>query len=450
MKEYFDLNIEKVLEHWSISFAIREFISNALDEQIITQTKSIKVYKDGNNWHIRDFGRGIQSKHFSQNENPEKLSASNLIGKFGVGMKDALAVLDRHNIDLKLTSRYCNVHTEMHEKGDFKMKTLHAVFEPVEDSDFIGTDVCIYNIDDEIIVEAKSFFLCFLDEHPLETTKNGEIYLVKDIPSIYVNGLQVAQEENFLFSYNITNITASLKKALNRERSNVGRTAYSNSVKSILLNCKSEKSLAYLVGDLENYTKGGQKDESKWIDVACYAAEILDKTGKYVFVSAFSPLDTNQREIVENSGRKIITLPDDILLKLGKNIYTYDDALKQYNDSFEIDEVNYEQLSLKEKNVFDYASIIRDFFKKNTNLKPLPSVKITNSLGLSVDAEGFWDQKAIWILRKVLKEERRFIEVISHEYAHSLNNYEDNTRNFENDLGEVFSYYALYLLKKGN
>lgn len=32
MKEYFDLNIEKVLEHWSVSFAVREFISNAFDD----------------------------------------------------------------------------------------------------------------------------------------------------------------------------------------------------------------------------------------------------------------------------------------------------------------------------------------------------------------------------------------------------------------------------------
>ncbi|GEM_PF-6446736 len=28
----FDLNIEKVLEHWTIPFAIRELIANALDE----------------------------------------------------------------------------------------------------------------------------------------------------------------------------------------------------------------------------------------------------------------------------------------------------------------------------------------------------------------------------------------------------------------------------------
>jgi hypothetical protein len=34
----FDLNIEKVLEHWTIPLAIRELIANALDEQALTGT----------------------------------------------------------------------------------------------------------------------------------------------------------------------------------------------------------------------------------------------------------------------------------------------------------------------------------------------------------------------------------------------------------------------------
>lgn len=33
---YFDLNIEKVLEAWTISHALRELIANALDEQVLS------------------------------------------------------------------------------------------------------------------------------------------------------------------------------------------------------------------------------------------------------------------------------------------------------------------------------------------------------------------------------------------------------------------------------
>ncbi|MFR4022380.1 MAG: hypothetical protein ACLTZI_04810 [[Eubacterium] siraeum] len=36
----FDLNIEKILENWEVYHAIREIIANALDEQILTRTKT--------------------------------------------------------------------------------------------------------------------------------------------------------------------------------------------------------------------------------------------------------------------------------------------------------------------------------------------------------------------------------------------------------------------------
>lgn len=42
----FDLNIEKVLEHWTVPFAIRELIANALDEQALTGTPDPEIYKD--------------------------------------------------------------------------------------------------------------------------------------------------------------------------------------------------------------------------------------------------------------------------------------------------------------------------------------------------------------------------------------------------------------------
>ena len=79
----FDLNVEKVLENWEISHAIREIIANALDEQVLTNSTEIQIYKDGNgSWHIRDAGRGLKYQHFTQNENKEKLDHEGLIGRF--------------------------------------------------------------------------------------------------------------------------------------------------------------------------------------------------------------------------------------------------------------------------------------------------------------------------------------------------------------------------------
>lgn len=53
----FDLNIEKILENWEAYHAVREIIANALDEQLLTNTLEIEIWKEDNNWTIRDFGR---------------------------------------------------------------------------------------------------------------------------------------------------------------------------------------------------------------------------------------------------------------------------------------------------------------------------------------------------------------------------------------------------------
>jgi len=105
MTRLFDLNIEKVLDHWEPKHAVRELIANALDEQLLSGSCQIEITKFPSGcWHIHDFGRGVQIEHFTQNENPEKQNAEGIIGKFGVGLKDALATLNRHGIQVSISS----------------------------------------------------------------------------------------------------------------------------------------------------------------------------------------------------------------------------------------------------------------------------------------------------------------------------------------------------------
>src|SRR5918999_5969389 len=93
----FDLNIERVLESWTVAHAIREVIANALDEAALTGSAEPDIHKDGQGrWHVRDHGRGLRYEHLTQNENEEKLAnPERVVGKFGVGLKDALATFDR-------------------------------------------------------------------------------------------------------------------------------------------------------------------------------------------------------------------------------------------------------------------------------------------------------------------------------------------------------------------
>ncbi len=266
----FDLNIEKVLEHWEIPHAIREVIANAIDEQRLTNTKDIQIFKDKKGkWHIRDYGRGIKYTHLTQKENDEKLkNHDKVIGKFGVGLKDALATFNRKNIVITIISKFGKITTAKYPKHGFStIETLHAFIEEPEDTKFIGTEVILDGCKDEHINSAKSFFLVFSNEILLEKTTVGEIYSKGKTSRIYIGGLFVAEEENFLFSYNITSVTRLMRKALNRERTNVGRTAYTQRVKDVLLQCKSEKIAELLTANLANYATGQCYDELIWIDI---------------------------------------------------------------------------------------------------------------------------------------------------------------------------------------
>ena len=116
----FDLNIQDVLEDWVISDAIREIISNALDEYLLTKSNPIEVAWSNGTLAIKDFGRGISYEHFTQNENSEKLNNPEVIGKFGVGLKDALATLYRHNVEVSIESKNAFVTLNQSSKSGFE------------------------------------------------------------------------------------------------------------------------------------------------------------------------------------------------------------------------------------------------------------------------------------------------------------------------------------------
>ncbi len=161
----FDLNIEKILENWESYHAVREVIANALDEQQLTGTGDISIYKDTDDiWRIRDFGRGITYEHLTQKENEEKLSHPNLIGKFGIGLKDALATFNRMNIDVKILSKHGDITVSKSRKHNFEdIATLHALIEPPVNSEFVGTEFVLKGLNDDDIDQAKNLFLKFSD-----------------------------------------------------------------------------------------------------------------------------------------------------------------------------------------------------------------------------------------------------------------------------------------------
>lgn len=421
----FDLNIEKILEGWETCHAVREVIANALDEQVLTNSKDVEISKDRQFvWHIRDFGRGLKYEHLTQNENQEKLkNPSRVIGKFGVGLKDALATLNRHKTKVLIRSKYGDITLGQTPKHGFPdVVTLHAIVNPPLEPAFVGTDVALEGVSDADVTAAKNFFLKFSNQSVLDETSYGQILAKGGLRNaqIYVTGMLVAEEENFAFSYNITSLTAAMRKALNRERTNVGRTAYTDRVKQMLLASSADAVADTLASDLQKLEAGTNHDEVKWMDVAVHACQILNTSKKVVFVTA-NDLNTFRDAIdhAQSDGVKVVTVPENIKESLrgitdlkGNPVRDLGVYQKEWAESFEFKFVSPEKLTSSEQKVFGQrekiARLIGGLPKKVKHIKVSETMRpdfLTGSI-----TQGLWDEasSSIIILRKQLESLPRF------------------------------------------
>ena len=456
MKE-FDLNIGKILEDWEIYHAIREIIANALDEQILTGTQDIQITKLGNTWCIRDFGRGLNYHHLMQNENPEKTSNDKVIGRFGVGLKDALATLFRHDIHIEIQSRHGVITLKESTKNTFDdIVTLHARIAPPLDDKMLGTAFYMFDCPDNEINKAKRMFLRFSDEEVIETTSYGQIITrTGESANIYINGVQVAEEPNFAFSYNITALSKQIKKALNRERTNVGRTAYADRIKSILLEASSTEVIDTLSDNLDSMSTGTQCDEIKWVDVAAHIVKELNISDDTVFVTPEELANTagSTNEILQNSGKRIVFVPESVKKKAEQEsdgeITTIRTVVEEYNHSFSYSFVDVGSLSETE---------LSNWKKLPALLEPLGLSswleKCLISEQLKEDADstvGVWDREIqkIVILRSQLHNEVDLFGTVIHEVIHASTGTSDVSRPFECELTEMIGKLAsLNILRK--
>lgn len=462
MIKMFDLNIEEILADWEPYHAVREVIANALDENILSRSMKIDIFKDSEKkWHIRDYGRGINRSHLTQKENQEKTRSKNLIGKFGIGLKDAIATFNRHNISVRIISKYETIEIAMKEKSGFEdIKTLHAILSDPIDLNFIGTDFILEGVDDTEIEKAKELFLQFKSTEPLEVTNYGSIYERENKKgNIYINGLKVAEEEKFMFSYNITSLNNKIKKALNRERTNVGRAAYSDRIQSILMATKTEK-VAELIGrEFKRIQSGNMHDELGWINVQEHAVDLLNRTGKYIFLTVFEvEMNPSMMDDIRRDNKEPFIIPDNLRYKIkgksdyeGNPIIDIDQYVKDYNDSFEFDFVQESELSKSEKKVYEYMNEIINMFGKIP--KTVREIKVSNNIRKDYFDNsvtlGVFDssEELIVIHRRALKTVNSFAGTLLHELIHAKTGLPDVNREFENELTNLIGMLSSKILK---
>lgn len=452
----FDLNIEKVLEDWQPHHAIRELIANALDEHILTGTKDIRIHKDKRGrWHVRDYGRGLRYEHLTQKEEEEKLQNPRLIGRFGVGLKDALATFDRRRIQVQIISPHGDISLGKSKKHDFDdVVTLHALVSAPSDSRFIGTDIILTGCNDTDVARAKGLFWKFSGEREIERTRYGSVLAKKGKTArIYVNGVRVAEEESFLFSYNITSITATIKKALNRERTNVGRAAYSDRVKAILQGCSTKEVAARLVDDLQEYETGRLHDELKWTDVAVHSCKLLNALEKVVFVT---PRERSEETYFVNhahwDGYTLVTIPDLVKEKIGKQRDLEGDTVRDlshyvdlYKESFQFKFIKRQDLTDRERKVFAQTNNILKLIGGRP--KRVKKIAISETMridwGAGAETVGLWEAHSgrIIVKRTELRSLKSYAATLLHEVAHAASGGMDLSREFEDQLtsqlGEV-------------
>lgn len=62
----------------------------------------------------------LRYAHLTQNENAEKLANPHVVGKFGIGLKDALATFDRKGVKVIMRSRRSEMTLERSKKHGFE------------------------------------------------------------------------------------------------------------------------------------------------------------------------------------------------------------------------------------------------------------------------------------------------------------------------------------------
>lgn len=456
----FDLNIQKILEHWGLPEATREVIANALDEAALSDTRFPQIVKRQDSWHIIDFGRGLRYQHLTQNESKEKLARSDkVVGKFGIGLKDALATFDRRGVGLKILSPHAEIGMQLAPKDGFAdVKTLHAVVSPSSQPRRKGTEFVLRGLKDSDMEAAKAYFLRFSKDKLIETTSVGSIHRrSKDVARIYVKGLRVNTEEGFLFSYNITKTTTQLQRSLNRERNNVGRTAYQDRVKKILLSSRSTEVAKALVDDLGRLERGTQHEETNWLDVQEHAVRLLATDTKVVFVSAQQMyMHGESIQQARFDGYRVQVIPERLLDRIkhlrdmnGNRLVDISGYIQIFNQSFQYEWVEPGQLNDDELRAWALLPELMELASEHA--KNVKEVRISKTLRIDeqmTETEGVWDKPNVVIKRSVLDTPRHFAKVFLHEIGHSDSFGGHGSLNYMDAIDDMSAIGALTALGK--
>ncbi|MGC9522583.1 MAG: ATP-binding protein, partial [Anaerolineae bacterium] len=420
-EKLFDLNIERILENWEVSHALREIIANAMDEQRLTDSAEIEIFKDPQGaWHVRDFGRGVQIEDFILSENPEKLEGeADVIGVFGVGLKDALATFHRHGVGVEIRSRHGTFRLSTAAKHSFDgIETLHIAYDDGP-REMPGTDVVLLGVSDADVQQAKSLFLRFAGEEVIESTAYGDILRRKPLGArVYIRGVVANDEPNFLFSYNITDLTSSMRKRLNRERLSVGRTIYAPRIRSILQAAESPEVHAALVEQFRQHGSGNAYDELGWREIRRLALDLFPKQRRVVYFGDAPNTAPDRPRVAALSADATPTAAEDVSAQPRGSEVRAVAYLREHQARAGMPSVPPDELSPSEARIYERTSEILGLVGLDS--AESPPVRIVETLPIvRDDVGGRWDPTlpAILVRRRELASLQAYAGTLLREVA---------------------------------
>lgn len=345
---YIDLNIgNTVLTHLTVDDALKEIISNAFDEHITSEVKkNIRIYKnDNDNWCIRDYGRGLSTNNFKFDKNDEKEANDDLIGFFGYGLKDAIAIMNTNKIKFKIyTKRY--IYTPMlKSRQDFPdEQTIHI--EVIRNTTYeirSGTEFIFDNLENESMSLAKNKFIEFLKPKILSEISGYKIFKLDTFQSIFVNGVEVYKNTGFHFSYDIKS-SENIRQCFNRDRKQLDLSLLKKHISRVL------KSLDIINDDkdeifnnIRNILKVSTREylqEFSQIDVLRNIITQINSLNKYVFVGSKEKLTKKLKEKIKDDNKEVFILGDGVKSKFNvkfnvksiKDLYHKENFYKDYDE----------------------------------------------------------------------------------------------------------------------
>ena len=171
----------------------------------------------------------------------------------------------------------------------------------------------------------------------------------------------VSSEPDFLFSYNITNVNKKVRSAMNRERNNLSRNVYSETIQKIIKNTKdNEKIILSFFEEFRKFENGEEKDEIKWLNIKIFIANEYSKIDDNVIYLTKSDLqNTSVMNSIHQANRTVVLIPNNLKNKIEnekeyEHINTFESFIEDYNNNFEYNFIEFNDLKKEKKRYLCY------------------------------------------------------------------------------------------------